>query len=100
MTPVTELEMATNTTFQSILNEIQLSNLNFTIKTTPYAAYITLKKTVQRKINGDLATPAPPQLYLLQEAQEKILRLQVENEKLVADAKILENDYSDVLYQN
>ena len=54
------------------MNEIQRSNLNFTIKTTPYAAYITLKKTVQRKINGDLATPAPPRLFLLQEAQEKI----------------------------
>ena len=62
MLPVTELGMAASTTFSSILNEIQLSNLNFTNKMTPYAAYITLKKTVQKDMNGTLATPAPPLL--------------------------------------
>ena len=59
MIPVTELEMATNTTFASIIKEIQLSNLNFVIKMTPFAAYITLKKSVQKDLNGVPATPAP-----------------------------------------
>ena len=40
-----DLTMAIDTTFNSILNEIQLSKLNFAIHLTPYAAYITLKKS-------------------------------------------------------
>ena len=47
MIPVTDLEMAANTTFTSFLNEIKLSNLNFTINMTPCAANITLKKTFE-----------------------------------------------------
>ena len=75
MVPVTELKMAINTTFTSILNEIQLSNLNFSIQTTPFAAYITLKKSVQKDLNGDYATPSPTILHLLQETQRQILYL-------------------------
>ena len=92
MIPVTELEMAANTTFQSIVNEIQISNLNFSIKMTPFAAYIVLKKTVQKNLNGVLATPAPPLLLLLQQAQEQIYRLQNENEKLTAAADNLAHE--------
>ena len=43
MNQLTDLKMAVDATFSSILNEIQLSNLNFTIQLTPYAAYATLK---------------------------------------------------------
>ena len=43
----TESTMAIETTFNSILNEIQLSKLNFVMQLTPYAAYITLKKSTQ-----------------------------------------------------
>ena len=63
MIPVTGSEMAANTTFTSILNEIQLSNLNFTINVTPFAAYITLKKTLQKDLDGNLAVPAPSLLF-------------------------------------
>ena len=87
MIPVTELEMAASTTFASIVNEIQLSNLNFTIKMTPFAAYITLKKTVQKDINGVHASPAPPLLFLLHKSQEDLHSLQVENSKLKAAAE-------------
>ena len=41
-----DLTMAVNSTFSSILNDIQLSDLNFKIEMTPFAAIITLKKTV------------------------------------------------------
>ena len=90
MIPVTELEMATNTTFASILNEIQLSNLNFNIKITPFAAYITLKKTLQRDLNGNFATPAPPLLFLLQQTQEQNLNLRVENSEMKSVVDTLE----------
>ena len=94
MIPVTELEMAANTTFQSIVNEIQFSNLNFSIKMTPFAAYIVLKKTVQKNLNGVLATPATPLLLLLQQAQkrEQIYRLQNENVKVTAAADNLAHE--------
>ena len=89
MDAVTELAMATNTTFSSILNEIQYSNLNFSIKMTPFAAYITLKKSVQKDINGFYATPSPPLLFLFQQAQDEIIRLQTENTKLRDDCETL-----------
>ena len=92
--------MAASTTFSSILNEIQLSNLNFTIKMTPYAAYITLKKTVQKDMNGTLATPAPPLLFLLSQAQEQALRLQVENSELRSTIATLEMKYDGVRNEN
>ena len=87
MIPVTDLEMAASTTFASIVNEIQLSNLNFTIKMTPFAAYITLKKTVQKDVNGVKVNPAPPLLFLLNKAQENVHRLEVENYELKAAAE-------------
>ena len=80
----TELEMAASNTFQSIVNQIQFSNLNFSIKMTPFAAYIILKKTVQKNLNGVHTIPAPPLLFLLQQAQEQLHRLEVENTKLKA----------------
>ena len=87
MIPVTDLEMAANTTFTSIVNEIQLSDLNFSMKMTPFAAYITLKKTVQTDVNGFQVNPAPPLLFLLQKAQEDIQRLEVDNVKWKAAAE-------------
>ena len=100
MLPVTELKMAARTTFSSILNEIQLSNLNFSIKMTPYAADITLKKTVQKDMNGTFATTAPPLLFLLSQAQEQAVRLQVENSELRSTIDILERKYDGVCDKN
>ena len=100
MDPVTELKMATNTTFSSILNEIQLSNLNFTINLTPYAAYITLKKSVQKDMNGNLLTPAPPLLFLLHQAQEQTLQLRVENSELRSTIDNLEKKLDAIACDN
>ena len=72
MNQVSDMKMAVDATFSSILNEIQLSNLNFTIQMTPYAAYITLKKSSLKYQNGTYAVPSPPILSLLQEAQHII----------------------------
>ena len=90
MVPVTELTMAINTTFDSILQEIQYSNLNFSIQMTPFAAYITLKKSVQKNLNGDVASPSLPIHVLLRRAHQEILQLQNENNQLKNNAAILE----------
>ena len=79
---VTDLEMATSTCFSSILHEIQLSNLNFKIEMTPFAAFITLKKKVIKDKNGIPALPSPPIICLLQQAQQEIFNMQVENTEL------------------
>ena len=66
MNQFTDLKMAIDATFSSILSEIQLSNLNFTLQVTPFAAYITLKKSVLTDQNGIKAVPAPPVIFLLE----------------------------------
>ena len=66
-----ELTMAIDSTFNSIINEIQLSNLNFMINVTPYAAYITLKKSTLVDLNGAHALPSPPLLRVLQKSLEE-----------------------------
>ena len=53
----TESKMAIDNKFGSILQEIELSNLNFAMKITPYAAYITLKKSTVVDMKG---TPSQP----------------------------------------
>ena len=100
MVRVTELKMEINSTFTSILNEIQLSNLNFSIQTTPFAAYITLKKSVQKDLNGDYATPSPPTLLLLQETQRQLLYLQNENYSLKSTVAALEKKCVDIEHEN
>ena len=82
MDQITELKMAVDSTFSSILNQIQLLNLNFSLQLTPYAAYITLKKSVVKDQNGINGVPAPPILMLLQQAHQSIADLQYKNEQL------------------
>ena len=48
--------MAAHKTFDSILRQIQFSNLNFRIQLSPFAANISLKKTPVKDMSG---TPLP-----------------------------------------
>ena len=100
MVAVTELTMAINSTFTSILNEIQLFNLNFSIQMTPFAAYITLKRSVQKDLNGEHATPSPPILVLLQHAQQEILHLQNKNFQLESAVASLEKKCESIALEN
>ena len=94
MNQVTELKMAVDATFSSIISEIQLSNLNFSLQITPFTAYITLKKSVIKDKHDNQAVPSPPILFLLQQAQQTIRELQEENEqlKIKSDATEMKND--------
>ena len=116
MDSVTDFTMACDATFNSILNTIQLSKLNFAIQVTPFAAYITLKKTTQTDKFGSRATPAPPMFMVLQNtflelsaAHEKITRLAASlnecesrcsnlddvNSSLLCKVEILDRDLAD-----
>ena len=82
MDQVTDLKMATDVTFNSILTEIQLSKLNFAMQLTPFAAYITLKRSIVKDNNGNPFTPPLPMYLIYQQssrdleaARAEILRL-------------------------
>ena len=68
MDSVSELAMAVDAKFNSILNEIQSSKLNFIINVAQYAAYITLEKSTHREKNGIAVQPSPLILRLLRES--------------------------------
>ena len=94
MNQLTDLKMAVDATFSSIISEIQLSNLNFSLQITPFSAYITLKKSVIKDQNGVQAVPSPPILFLLQQAHQKMAELREETEqlKIKLDAAEKKND--------
>ena len=92
--------MAINSTFSSILNEIQLSNLNFTIQLTPFGAYISLKKSAQKDQQGRYSTPSPPLLFLMQQVQQDNFALRDENSKLKAALDNLKDKYEEIVREN
>ena len=100
MDPITDLTMAINSTYSAILSQIQLSNLNFSIKMTPFAAYITLKKSVQKDLHGVPSSPSPPVLFLLQQIQEEHRALQAENYKLKVSYEMLKNKFNTNVNEN
>ena len=67
---------------------------------TPFAAYITLKKTLQKGLDGTLATPAPPLLLLFQQAQEQNLYLQAENSRLKSAVDNLDRKCDEAVNNN
>ena len=100
MDQITELKMAIDSTFSSILNQIQLSNLNFSMQMTPYAAYITLKKSVVKDQNGINGVPSPPILMLLQRAHQNIADLRYENEHLKVKFEALKESRKYLVNEN
>ena len=100
MNQFTDLKMAIDATFSSILNEIQLSNLNFTLQITPFAAYITLKKSVLTDQNGIKAVPAPPVIFLLQQVHQTIAELQEENNRLKINCDAAEKFNQKLVHEN
>ena len=100
MVTVSDLEMAVNATYASILNEIQLSNLNFSIQITPFAAYITLKKSAQKDLNGHHVPPSPPLLVLVQNVQQENLNLREKNYTLKSAFESLEKNYNHIMMDN
>ena len=80
-----ELTMAIDSTFNSILNEIQLSKLNFLINVTLYAAYITLKKSTLVDLSGAQALPSPPLSRVLEKCLQDKSAAEDTIKKLEAD---------------
>ena len=91
-----DFTMAVNATFNSIVHEIQLSNLNFIVNMTPYAAYITLKKSTQVDKNGKPTSPSPPMVHLLEQALQEKYQANQEISQLKAALTVLEANNSEL----
>ena len=100
MSSVTDMTMAINTTFGEIINQIQLSNLNFSIQLTPFAGYITLKKSVQKDLDGVPLSPSQPVQFLLQQAYRENQAMKVENYDVKAASEILKNKFDAIVDEN
>ena len=85
MCAVPDSTMAVDAIFNAIVSEIHLTKLNFTIKLTPYAAYITLKRSTQVDVNGVHAVSSQPLLTLLQETQRNLLISKLDNTRLKSE---------------
>ena len=77
--------MLASNAFHGILSQIQSSNLNFHLQISPFAALISLKKTLVKDKSGTYLRPPTP--VLRNEAFENILARNRELEKNILDLK-------------
>ena len=84
--------------FDNILQEIQLSNLNFQIQVSPFSALISLKKSFVKEKDGSLRLPTPPKSSSHQSSRSET-DLTTRNEKLENDLNALRQKYEDVSEQ-
>jgi len=95
-----DLKMVASYTFSCILSEIQLSNLNYSIQMTPFAAQITLKKSTQKDQDGVHLLPSPPLLHLLQEAQREINNLKEKMKQIESTCEIFRTKNENLAIEN
>ena len=95
-----DLTMAVNATFNAILNEIQLSKFNFSINLTPYAAYVTLKKSTLVDLNGEVTFPSPPSFSLLEDSFRERVTADTEIERLKAALLKMEEHCNNLKREN
>ena len=81
--------------FDNILQEIQVSNLNYQIQLSPFSALISLKKSFIKEKDGSLRLPMPP-LSSSHRGSRLETDLNARNMKLEKDLETLHQKYADV----
>ena len=81
--------------FDKILQEIQLSNLNFQIQVSPFSALISLKKSFVKEKDGSLRLPTPP-ISSSYNSSRSETDLAIRNVKLEKDFDALSQKYAHV----
>jgi hypothetical protein len=97
--------MAASRTFDSILEKIQRSNLNFQLQISPFSAVISLKKSLVKDKSGNtLLPPSPPPTVASPGypctpplASEEVAALIAKNLKLEKDVLSIRKDYEDAI---
>ena len=84
--------MVAKRSFDSILEQVQASNLNFQLQVSPFSATISLKKTLIRDKFGNLLLPPSPILpnHEVFEHQNNLLELESENVSLKKEMQELQ----------
>ena len=77
--------MAAKKSFESILETIQASNLNFQLRLSPFSATISLKKSLIRDKSGNQLLPPSPNLLQADQKQENQLLLEEQNNFLLSE---------------
>ena len=95
-----ELTMSVDVKFNSLLNEIQKSKLNFVINITPCAAYVTIKKSTQVNKDGLPLSPSPPTFLLLEQSLSEKRASEIQINKLEKELLISEKQCEDLNKEN
>ena len=86
--------MAAHKTFDSILRQIQFSNLNFRIQLSPFAANISLKKTPVKDMSG---TPLPVKIDAIScdFSAFEVTALSAKNKELENELSALKHEFAE-----
>jgi hypothetical protein len=84
--------MVPNKNFESILEQVRTSNLNFQLQISPFSALISLKKSPVKDRSGAPILPHKPSLSHPSEAE--FAALASKNLRLEADLNSLRNEYT------
>ena len=86
-------KMVATRTFEDILEHVRSSNLNFHLQQSPFAAQISLKKSLVKDRAGVLVTPPRNPRNLLQQSNSDIADLAKRNLHLEKRIETLQGDY-------
>ena len=89
--------MLASQTFDSILQHIQTSNLNFQVQISPFSAVISLKKSLVKDKSGIFLLPPTSQSCLPSTALSDIANLTSKNIQLEKDLKNSQRNYQDAV---
>ena len=89
--------MLASQTFQSILQHIQTSNLNFQVQISPFSAVISLKKSLVKDKSGAFLLPPTPPPCPPSTALSDIATLTSKNIQLENDLKTSKRNYEDAV---
>ena len=87
--------MVANKTFDTILEQVRTSNLNFHLQISPFSALISLKKSPVKDKSGTPILPQVPPSSFSRTSEADIAALAAKNLQLEADLISLNKDYTD-----
>ena len=86
--------MVVNEAFDSILEHVKSSNLNFHLQMSPFSALISLKKS---SVTDKAGAPLLPQVQLSRSSQNSEATIAAKNLQLEADLRSVRKEHTDCL---
>ena len=91
-----ELTTAASRAFESVLDQVKVSNLNFYVQLTPFSAVIYLKKTFVKDKTRQILMPARTKISSDETTNLENLALKQVNMKIEAENKMLTIDLTNI----